>query len=118
MGHALRFGADLPDKIGRREVGQYQSGDEEGTDDGLGAIQGQIPGGSNEGQQRGNDSLDRKLQQLNRPDAGCADTQGDKLGPDRNPAITEQGVAKCHGVHAIATCILLGKEQGGGFVYP
>ena len=44
MSHAFRFSADLLHKIGGREMGQQQGGDQYGTDDGLCAIQGEIPG--------------------------------------------------------------------------
>jgi hypothetical protein len=69
MGHAFRFRADLLHKIGGREMGQQQGGDQDGTDDGFCAIQGEIPGGADEWQQGGNDTLDRKLEQFDRADA-------------------------------------------------
>ena len=49
MGHAFRFDADLPHKVGGREKRQQQGGDYYGTDDGLRAIQGEIPGCADEG---------------------------------------------------------------------
>jgi hypothetical protein len=61
MGHAFRFGADLLHKIGGREMGQQQGGDQYGTDDGLRAIQGEISRGADERQQGGHETLDRKL---------------------------------------------------------
>jgi hypothetical protein len=96
MGHAFRFRADLLHKIGGREMGQQQGGDQDGTDDGFCAVQGEIPGGADEGQQGGNDTLDRKLEQFDRADAGGAYTEGDQFGPDRDPAVAEQGVAESH----------------------
>ena len=113
VGHALRFGADLPHQIGGREVRQKEGGDEDGTDDGLSPVQGEIPGGSDEGEQGGKDAFERKLQQLDRADAGRADAEGDQFGPDRNPAVAEQSVAESH-VHSIATCIFFRKEQVAG----
>jgi hypothetical protein len=70
MGHAFGFRADLLHKIGGREMGQQQGSDQDGTDDGFCAIQGEIPGG--------------------------AYTEGDQFGPDRDPAVAEQGVAESH----------------------
>ena len=77
MGHAFRFGADLPHQIGGREVRQQEGGDDYGTDDGLSPIQREISGRSDQGQQGCEDAFERKLQQLNRADAGCADAEGD-----------------------------------------
>ena len=48
-------------------MGQQQGGDQYGTDDGFCAIQGEIPGGADEWQQGGNDTLDRKLEQFDAP---------------------------------------------------
>ena len=59
MGHALRFGANLPHQIGGYEVRQNESGDEYGTNDGLSAIQRQIPGGPDEWEQSGKDTFER-----------------------------------------------------------
>jgi hypothetical protein len=109
MGHAFGFGADLPHKVGGREVRQDQGGDEYRTDNGLGSVQGKVSGGSDKRQQGGNHSLDRKLQQLNRTDPGSAYSEGDQFGPDWNPAVTEQGVAERH-IHDLATCIQLAER--------
>jgi hypothetical protein len=110
MGHTFGFGADSAHQIGGREVRQQKGGDEYGTDDGLGPVQREIPGGPNEGQQGGKDTLYGKLQQLNRADARRADAEGNEFRPDRNPAVAEQSVAEGH-VHSTATCIFLRKEQ-------
>ena len=57
MGHAFLFSADLLHKIGEHEMGQQQGGDQYGTEDGLCAIQGEIPGGADEGQQGGHHAI-------------------------------------------------------------
>ena len=63
------FGADLLNDIGGREMGQQKGGDQHGADDGLRAVQDEITGGADEGQQGGDNTLDRELQQLDRADA-------------------------------------------------
>jgi hypothetical protein len=109
MGHALGFGADLAHEIGGREIGQHQSGNQYRADDRLGAIQGEIPGGSDEGDQGRNDSLDRKLQQFNRAGARGAYTESNEFGADRDPSVAKQRVTESY-VHGIAICISFQKR--------
>ena len=113
MGHAFDFGTDLPHQIGGREMGHQQGGDEYRTDDRFRTIQGEIPGSADEGQQSGDDTLERKLQQLDRADAGGANTESDQFCPNWDPAVAEQGVAESH-FHRIATCILFQERTSCG----
>jgi hypothetical protein len=101
----------LPDQIDGREVGQNQGGDQQGTEDGFCAIQGEISSHANQGQDGSNDALDWKLQQFNRADSGSTYPKGDQFAPDRDPAVAEQGITESH-VHDKRTCTLLKKEQG------
>jgi hypothetical protein len=52
-------------------MGQQNGGYQHGADDGLRAVQDEIAGGANERQQCGNNTLDRKLKQLDRADGRC-----------------------------------------------
>ena len=52
-------------------MGQQNGGYQHGADDGLRAVQGKIAGGANEGQQCGNNALDRELKQLIAPMAAA-----------------------------------------------
>jgi hypothetical protein len=97
MGHAFRFRADL---AGAR-WGNSKVAIRTGPMTGFYAIQGEIPGGADEWQQGGNDTLDRKLEQFDRADAGGAYTEGDQFGPDRDPAVAKQAVAESH-VHGFS----------------
>src|ERR1700738_1785115 len=111
MGHAFRFDADLPHKIGGREKRQQQGGDYYGTDDGLRAIQGEISGPADEGYQNGKEPPDRKLQQLDCADGRGSYTEGNQFGPDRDPTVAKQGVAKSH-VHKVKPAYFFRKEKG------
>ena len=91
---AVNFDAYLPDKIGGREAGQEQAGNENGTDDGFRYIQREVAGDPHEGQQRGDNRLEGNLQQLDNGDDGGSGAEGDQLCADRNPLIAEQGVAQ------------------------
>ena len=71
-------------------MGQQDGGYQNGAEDGLRGVQGQIAGGANEGQQGGNNTLDRELEQLDRADGGSAYAQGNQLGPDRDTSVAEK----------------------------
>jgi hypothetical protein len=116
MSHALRFDADLPHQIGGCEMRQEKGGDEYRTNHGLGAIQREISGGPDQGEQGGKDAFERKLQQLNCADAGRADAEGYQFRPDGNPAVAEQSVAEGH-IHGVVVCIILSKEQIFGLLH-
>jgi hypothetical protein len=91
-GNPCAFGADLPDDIGGRDMGQQNGGYQHGADDGLRAVEDEIAGGANEGQQCGNNTLDRELKQLDRADGGRAYTQCNQFGADRDAPVAEKRV--------------------------
>jgi hypothetical protein len=91
-GNPCAFGADLPDDIGGRDMGQENGGYQHGADDGLRAVQDEIAGGANKGQQCGNNTLDRKLKQLDRADGGGAYTQCNQFGADRDAPVAKKRV--------------------------
>ena len=93
---AVNFSAYLPDKIGGREAGQEQAGNENGTDNGFCSIQREVAGDPHEGQQRGDNRLEGNLQQLDNGDDGGSGAEGDQLCADRNSLVAEQGVAQGH----------------------
>jgi len=104
MGHAFRFRADLPNKVRRGKIGQQQSSNQNGAEDRLRAIQGEISGSPYERQQSRNESLDRKLEQFDRANAGGAQTKSNQLSADWNAAVTKQSITESN-LHGIAICI-------------
>jgi len=82
----------LPDDIGGRDMGQQNGGYQHWANDGLRAVQDEIAGGANEGQQCGNNTLDRDLKQLDRADGGRAYTQCNQFGADRDAPVAEKRV--------------------------
>ena len=73
-------------------MGQQNGGYQHGANDGLRAVQDEIAGGANEGQQCGNNTLDWKLKQLDRADGGRAYTQRNQFGADRDAPVAEKRV--------------------------
>jgi hypothetical protein len=88
------FGADLlNDRVGR-EIGQEQRGDEHGAEDGFDAVQNNVSGDSDEGQDDSEQAFQWYLKQLCKPDDRRADCQGDQFRPDRDAAITKERVTQ------------------------
>ena len=73
-------------------MGQQNGGYQHWADDGLRAVQDEIAGGANEGQQCGNNTLDRELKQLDRADGGRAYPQCNQFGADRAAPVAEKRV--------------------------
>ena len=78
-GRAVSFVADLPDDFGGRDFRKQQRGDDDGADEGLRAVEGQIAGRADKGQEGGYDPFSGQLQDLYAGYGGGADAEGDQF---------------------------------------
>jgi hypothetical protein len=101
------FGAELLDDCRRREIGHEDRRHEHRDDDGLCAVDDDVASRAGDGQQKGEDALERELEKLYQAGDGKAEGKSDDLRADRNAPVAEERVTQGH-VHTSSVRSLCG----------
>ena len=78
-GHAGSLVADLPHDVGGRDFGKEQRCNDDGTDDGFRAVEGQIAGRADKGQQHCGHTFRGKLEDFQDADGSGANAERDQF---------------------------------------